>query len=112
MEDEVKTGWKPVSYTHLDTVAAILFALETRSLTGAVNVTSPNAVRNAEFTRALARRVHRPALLPAPAFALRLAFGQMADEALLASARVVPAKLLAAGFEFAHPTLDLSLIHI
>jgi hypothetical protein len=92
-----------------DTVAAILFALETRSLTGAVNVTSPNAVRNAEFTRALARRVHRPALLPAPAFALRLAFGQMADEALLASARVVPAKLLAAGFEFAHPTLDEAL---
>jgi uncharacterized protein (TIGR01777 family) len=92
-----------------DTVAALLFALETQSLAGAVNVVSPNPIRNTEFTSALARQVHRPAVLPVPAFALRLALGQMADEALLASARVVPAKLLAAGFEFAHPTVDKAL---
>jgi uncharacterized protein (TIGR01777 family) len=92
-----------------DTVAAILFALETPWLAGAVNVVSPNPVRNAEFTRALARHVHRPAVLPVPAFALRLALGQMADEALLASARVIPAKLLSAGFKFAYPTLDGAL---
>jgi uncharacterized protein (TIGR01777 family) len=92
-----------------DAVAAILFALETESLSGAMNVVSPNPVTNAEFTRALARQVHRPAVLPVPAFALRLALGQMADEALLASARVVPAKLLSAGFEFAHPTVDEAL---
>jgi hypothetical protein len=92
-----------------DAVAAILFALETTSLAGAVNVVSPNAVRNAEFTRALARQVHRPAVLPVPAFALRIALGQMADEALLASARVVPAELRSAGFEFARPTVDEAL---
>ncbi len=92
-----------------DTVAAILFALETTSMAGAVNVVSPNPVTNAEFTRALARRVHRPAVLPVPGFALRLALGRMADEALLASSRVVPTKLLAAGFEFAHPTLEEAL---
>jgi hypothetical protein len=92
-----------------DAVAAILFALETESLSGPVNVVSPNAVTNAEFTRALAREVHRPAVLPVPAFALRLALGQMADEALLASARVAPVKLLSAGFVFAHPTVDQAL---
>jgi hypothetical protein len=92
-----------------DAVAAILFALENESLAGAVNVVSPNPVTNAEFTRALARLLHRPAVLPAPTFALRLALGQMADEALLASARVAPAKLMSAGFEFAHPTVDRAL---
>jgi uncharacterized protein (TIGR01777 family) len=92
-----------------DAVAAILFALETESLLGPVNVVSPNPVTNAEFTRALARQVHRPAVLPVPAFALRLALGQMADEALLASARVSPAKLLSAGFEFAHSMVDQAL---
>ena len=92
-----------------DTVAALLFALETRSLAGPVNVAAPNAVRNAEFTVALARQLHRPAVLPVPVFALRLAFGQMADEALLASIRVVPSKLRGAGFEFAHPTVDQAL---
>jgi len=92
-----------------DAVAAILFALESTSLSGPVNVVSPNPVRNAEFTRALARQLHRPAVLRVPASALRLALGQMADEALLASARVVPAKLLSAGFEFAHPMVDQAL---
>jgi hypothetical protein len=104
------SGRQWMSWVSLDdAVAAILFALETASLAGAMNLVSPNPVRNAEFTRALARRVHRPALLPAPAFALRLALGPMADEALLASARVVPAKLLGAGFRFAHATVDEAL---
>lgn len=92
-----------------DTIAAILFALETPELAGPVNVTSPNPVRNAEFTRALARLMHRPAVIPAPAFALRAAFGQMADEALLASARVMPTKLAKAGFRFQHPTVEEAL---
>jgi len=92
-----------------DAIAAILFALATPSVAGPVNLTAPNPVTNAEFTRALARQLHRPAILPAPAFALRLALGQMADEALLASARVLPAKLTAAGFEFAHPTIERAL---
>jgi uncharacterized protein (TIGR01777 family) len=106
----VGSGRQWMSWVSLDdAVAALLFALETESLSGPVNVVSPNAVTNAEFTRALAREVHRLAVLPVPAFALRLALGQMADEALLASARVVPAKLLSAGFEFARPTVDEAL---
>jgi uncharacterized protein (TIGR01777 family) len=92
-----------------DAVGAILFALETASLAGAVNVVSPHPVRNAEFTRALAQHLHRPALLPAPAFALRLALGELADEALLASARVVPTRLVEAGFRFSQPMVEEAL---
>ena len=92
-----------------DVVAAIEFVLETPALVGPVNVTSPHPATNAEFTRALARQLHRPAMLPAPAFALRLALGEMADEALLASTRAVPAKLMGAGFEFARPTIEAAL---
>ncbi len=92
-----------------DAAAAVLFAMDTPMLAGPVNVTAPVPVTNAEFTRSLAKAVHRPAVLPAPAFALRLAFGEMADETLLASQRMVPAKLLAAGFRFAEPTVDAAL---
>ena len=70
---------------------------------------SPNPVTNADFTRALADAVHRPAILPAPAFALRLAFGEMADAALLASARVVPATLEQRGYRFADPEIGPAL---
>jgi uncharacterized protein (TIGR01777 family) len=92
-----------------DAVAGVLFALEDTGLTGALNLTAPHPVTNGEFTRALARQVHRPAVFAAPAFALRLAMGEMADEALLAGARVVPGKLMAAGFEFALPTIESAL---
>jgi uncharacterized protein len=88
-----------------DAVQALLFALKTPALDGPVNITVPEPVRNAEFTRLLAQALHRRAILPAPALALRLVFGQMADEALLASTRAVPAKLQSAGFRFAHSTL-------
>jgi uncharacterized protein (TIGR01777 family) len=88
-----------------DAVSAALFTLGNPGLSGPCNVVAPQPVTNAVFTRELARAVHRPAILPAPAFALRLAFGQMADEALLASTRAVPKRLLDAGFAFAHPTL-------
>jgi hypothetical protein len=92
-----------------DVVAAILFILETPSLTGPINVCSQIPVTNSQFTHALAHAVHRPAILPAPAFALRLVLGEMTDEALLASARVIPAKLNEAGFQFTHPTIDQAL---
>lgn len=88
-----------------DAVSAVLFALENTGLAGAVNAVSPDPVTNADFTRELAKAVHRPAFVAAPAFALRLAFGEMADEALLASTRVLPKRLLEAGFAFQHPTL-------
>jgi len=92
-----------------DVVASIEFAIATPSLSGPVNLTSPNPVTNAAFTAALARALRRPALLPVPAFVLRLALGEMADEALLASQRGQPEKLLNTGFHFAHPQLDEAL---
>lgn len=92
-----------------DLVRAILFASENAALRGPLNVVAPVPVTNAEFTRALARELHRPALLPVPALALRLAAGEMADEALLASARVVPQRLLTEGFQFEFPVVDLAL---
>jgi hypothetical protein len=92
-----------------DLVAAALFAIASPTLEGAVNFVSPHPVTNAEFTRTLAGLLHRPAIFPAPSFALRLAFGKMADEALLASARVLPRKLLGAAFQFSQPTLPEAL---
>lgn len=72
-------------------------------------MTSPNPVTNGDFARVLGRVLHRPAILTVPGFALRAMFGQMADEALLASARVQPGKLQAAGFHFALPEIDAAL---
>ena len=92
-----------------DLVAAALFVLDSTDLAGPVNVTSPQPVTNADFTCALARVLHRPAVLPAPKFALRLMLGPMADEALMLSTRVVPAKLMRAGFRFAHPQIEDAL---
>jgi uncharacterized protein (TIGR01777 family) len=92
-----------------DVVAGILFALDHGELSGPVNVTAPNPTTNAEFTRALGRQLRRPAFLTVPALAVRLMFGPMADEALLASARVLPAKLLANGFHFSLPEIDGAL---
>jgi len=92
-----------------DVVRIIEGSLADETLAGPVNVVAPEPVRNADFTRALARTLGRPALLPAPAFVLRLALGGMADEALLASARVVPSRLQDAGFRFSEPELGLAL---
>ena len=92
-----------------DTVAVYARLVEDGTLSGAVNAVAPESVRSAEFVRALGRALHRPALLPAPAFALRLLLGEMADGLLLASARAVPEALLRAGFDFAHPRLDDAL---
>ena len=88
-----------------DAVGAVLFSLEQTAISGAVNVVAPEPVTNAEFTRVLGKTVHRPTFMAAPAFALRLAFGEMADEALLASTRAVPRRLTEAGFAFRHPDL-------
>lgn len=92
-----------------DAIAAILFVLATPALDGAINITAPHPVTNAEFTRALAEILRRPAVLPVPAFALRVALGPMADEALLVSIRAVPAKLIAAGFQFTHARIEGAL---
>ncbi|MBN1514227.1 MAG: TIGR01777 family oxidoreductase [Phycisphaerae bacterium] len=107
---KIGSGRQYVSWISLDdTVRAIRFALDTESLCGPVNVTAPNAVTNADFARVLARRLGRPSLMPTPAFAVRAVFGEAADELLLASTRVQPARLLEDGFAFQHPTLEKAL---
>lgn len=92
-----------------DMVRALRFVAETPRLEGAVNVSAPGPVRSVEFTKALGRALHRPTIIPAPAFALKLVFGEMAQATILASQRVVPEKLAGAGFEFRHPRLDDAL---
>jgi hypothetical protein len=95
-----------------DLLRAVERALEDDRLSGPANAVSPAAVTNAEFTAALARTLHRPAFLPVPAFAVRLLFGEMGREALLASARVRPARLAEGGFEFRCSTLDEAFRHL
>ena len=92
-----------------DAVRAILFALQTSGLSGAVNVVAPNPSTNLAFTHALGQAVHRPTLLPVPAFALKAAFGEMAEASVLASARVVCTRLSTAGFSFDYPELPSAL---
>lgn len=88
-----------------DAIGAVEFLLQQADTRGAYNFTSPNPVTNAQFTQLLAAQLHRPAFFAIPRFAARLAFGDMADEALLASTRAYPARLAAAGYQFAHPSL-------
>jgi uncharacterized protein (TIGR01777 family) len=95
-----------------DLVRVIGHALETKSLTGAVNAVSPHPATNREFTETLGRVLSRPTVFPVPAFAARIAFGEMADEMLLASTRVEPERLLDSGFVFRHPTLESALRHL
>jgi uncharacterized protein (TIGR01777 family) len=92
-----------------DAVGILQFALAHLDLCGPVNAVAPQAVTNAEFTHTLGRVLHRPTRLPVPAWALRLAVGEMADAALLASARVEPVRLRAGGYPFVHPTLESAL---
>jgi uncharacterized protein (TIGR01777 family) len=81
-------------------------------LNGPVNAVAPGAVRNEEFTRVLARVLHRPALMVVPEAALRLVYGQMADEAILASTHVLPTALQRSGFGFQYPTLEPALANL
>ena len=93
-----------------DAVGAIRHALRDERVRGPVNVVAPGPVKNADFTRELARAVRRPAFLPAPAWALRLVLGKgMADEALLGSTRAEPRVLERTGYAFRHPTLAAAL---
>jgi uncharacterized protein (TIGR01777 family) len=89
-----------------DAVRAIRFLIDTPALAGPVNVTAPQPVTNATFTEELGRALRRPAILVVPGFALRLAFGEMADAMVLASLKAFPERLLEAGFEFRHPGID------
>ena len=95
-----------------DLIRMMVWALDRSEVRGVYNGTAPNPVTNAEFTVALGRALHRPAILPAPAFALRLALGEMADEMLLGGQRVLPKRATGEGFQFTYPTVGESLAHI
>jgi uncharacterized protein len=110
---KIGPGTQWLSWITLDDVVAILrSALENANITGPLNVVSPQPVTNANFTKILSAALHRPALLPAPAFALRLALGEMADALLLSSQRVQPAQLQKLNYQFQHPDLATALATI
>ncbi|MEO7085984.1 MAG: TIGR01777 family oxidoreductase [Gemmatimonadaceae bacterium] len=92
-----------------DYVELAKFALSTDTMSGPVNFVGPAPVTNEEFTKTLAKVLHRPTLFPVPAAALKLAMGEMAEDTLLASQRVIPGRALAAGFAFRCGTLDAAL---
>jgi len=95
-----------------DTVSVIREALENRAVNGAVNVVTPEPMRNADFAQALGRAMHRPAILPTPAFALKFALGEMAEALLLASQRVMPSRLEQLGHRFSQRDLSLALASV
>jgi len=106
----IGSGRQWMSWISLDDhVRAMEHALATTGLHGPVNLVSPNPVTNAEFASVLGRVLSRPALVSVPAFALELAYGEMARATILAGQRVLPNALLSAGFHFAHPTLEQAL---
>ncbi len=104
------TGTQFMSWIHLqDWVGMALWAISRESVSGPLNLTAPTPVTNAEFTRALAGELHRPAFLRAPAFAIRLLLGEMADALLLGGQRVVPQKAIESGYRFRFATIDEAL---
>lgn len=108
----VGSGKQWLSWIHQqDLVRAFLFLPEHPELVGPVNFSSPNPVRNRDFAKALGRALNRPAFLPAPAFMLRLVLGEFA-EVVLTGQKVLPQKLLTAGFQFNFPTIDQALNHL
>lgn len=110
---DIGDGKQFMSWISIDDVAAaIVFCIENESISGPVNLTAPEPVQNSKFTKALGAVLHRPTIIPMPAFAAKLALGEMADELLLSSAKVMPKKLQAAGFSFAYPEVEGALRHV
>lgn len=102
------TQW--MSWIHMDDlIGAILHILMDDAMAGPVNAVSPEPVSNGTFSKALGRAIGRPAILPAPAPLLRIVLGEMADELLLSSARVLPGQLIESEFAFRHPDLECAL---
>ncbi|MCU1241943.1 MAG: hypothetical protein JWO71_2669 [Candidatus Acidoferrum typicum] len=107
------SGQQWVSWIALqDAVSVIREVLQNRAVSGPVNLVAPQPVRNADFAQALGRAMHRPAIVPAPAFALEFALGEMAEAMLLASQRVVPSRLEQLGYKFAQRDLSPALTSI
>lgn len=109
----VGSGRQYWSWISVEDVAAIYrYALTNAELSGPVNAVAPTPATNYEFTKALGRVLGRPTVAPLPAFAARLMLGEMADELLLASARVLPTRLQEVGYAFQHPELEGALRHV
>lgn len=107
------SGRQWMSWIHLDdAVGLLLHAMADVEISGPINVTAPSPARNRDFARALGRALRRPAVLPLPAFALRLALGRMAEEVLIAGQKVLPKKALESGYRFIYPDLDRALAGI
>ncbi len=113
MGGKIGSGTQYMSWIAMDDVTgAIYHSLVTESLKGPINVTAPNPVTNKEFTNTLGEVLKRPAVVPMPAFAAKLAFGEMAKDLLLASTKVAPKRLSDSGYEFQYPELEPALKHI
>ena len=93
-----------------DLVRAYIFILEHPDLSGPINFTAPQPVRNAELAEAMGKVLHKPSFMPAPAFMVKLALGEFADS-VLGGQKVLPAKLQAAGFSFEYPEIEAALRH-
>src|SRR4030095_2681787 len=106
----VGSGKQWMSWVSLDDVVGIVnYALENENLRGAVNVASPNPVTNAEFTKTLGEVLYRPPFLPLPEFAVNLVFGEMGDALLIDSTKVIPKRLVDAGYRFIYPEINSAL---
>lgn len=109
MGGRIGSGRQWMSWISLDDAVGAAVHLLSHDLSGPINGTSPNPVANREFTKSLSRVLHRPAVLPLPATAVRLAFGEMGESLLIGSCRALPARLQASGFQFAEPLLEGAL---
>jgi uncharacterized protein (TIGR01777 family) len=104
---KVGSGRQYLSWIHrIDWIEMVRWIVETPAAIGPVNATAPEPVTSRQFARALGRAMRRPSLMPAPGFALKLLFGEMADAVLLSGQRVVPAKARSLGFHFRYPTIE------
>jgi uncharacterized protein (TIGR01777 family) len=110
---KIGSGQQWMSWISLDDAAGVIrFVLENESARGPINTVSPSPIRNVDFTKKAARAVHRPAMFPAPAFALRLMLGEMADGLLLSSQRAIPEKLKTLGYGFQDSDLGFTLARL
>ena len=102
-----------MSWISIDDVVRIIeYTLENESLSGPVNAVAPNPVTNSQFTSSLGKVLCRPTIFPVPEFGAKLVFGEMAEELMLASSKVMPRKLENSGFEFNQPTIEGALKHV
>ena len=103
-------GRQYISWIHrLDVIEMIRWIVETPTVSGPINATAPHPVTNREFAKAIGRAIRRPSLIPAPAFALKLMLGEMAEPLLLTGQRVVPVKAQALGYHFRYPEIDIAM---